>query len=66
MLQIFSVFTKRKPYQYMEDKLSRSKQYSKTQAKKIEEKNKRLRHVLESSHRVRTEEDEPPFKRGKG
>ena len=50
----------------MEDKLSRSKQYSKTQAKKIEEKNKRLRHVLESCHRVRTEEDEPPFKRGNG
>jgi chromosome segregation ATPase len=38
------------------------------QAKKIEEKNKRLRHVLESCHRLRTEagKEDPPIDLGNG
>jgi hypothetical protein len=31
------------------------------QAKKVEEKNKRLRHVLESCHHFRTEKEDPPI-----
>ena len=36
------------------------------QAKKIEEKNKRLRHVLESCYRLRAEKEEPPIDLGNG
>ena len=38
------------------------------QAKEMEEKNKRLRHVLESIHRLRTqtEKEDPPIDLGNG
>jgi hypothetical protein len=36
------------------------------QAKKIEEKNKRLMHVLESCSRIRTEKEDPPIDLGNG
>jgi hypothetical protein len=36
------------------------------QAKKIEEKNKRLMHVLESCRRIRTEKEDPPIDLGNG
>ena len=46
------------------------KQYSEAleQRKEVEESNKRLRHLLESCHRVRTqtEDDDPPIPLGNG
>ena len=44
------------------------KRYKKVleQTKKIEEKNKRLRHVLEACYRLRTEKEEPPIDLGNG
>ena len=36
------------------------------QRKKVEEDNNRLRHLLESCHRVRTIKDEPPIDLGNG
>ena len=36
------------------------------QSKELEENNKRLRHVLESCHRLRTEKEDPPIDLGNG